>query len=109
MVMYYAPHILQKKVSPVLVNDEFGRPVKVGMDEEWEFVAWCRCDMQNQTEVKSDNGEFFKPDFHIVCEGRGLVKAGDVVRVLFGRVVKCQGQARSVKETNYLNYTEVWV
>lgn len=107
--MYYAPHILQKRIHPISSVDEFGRMVVSSDEEEWETICACRCDRTSQTLGKSDNGDTFHSDYRICCSGRGLVKAGDMVRALIGNVVLCEGEARSVRETNYLDYTEVLV
>lgn len=107
--MYYAPHLLYKKEAPKVTSDEFGRPIISNDVDKWTQVCRCRCDTSNMVEVKSDNGEFFKPDFHVVCEGVDKVKAGDIVRAVFNGVVKCEGMVKSVKETNYLSYTEIWI
>lgn len=103
--MMYAPHILQKK-NETMINDEFGRPI-FG-EGEWVDVCRCRCDDNLTQEFKTENGEVYRPKYHVVCESNG-VKAGDVVRCINGMSVRGEGEVYMVKNTNFLNYTEIWM
>lgn len=103
--MMYAPHILQKK-SMSITNDEFGRPI-FG-DESWTDVTICRCDDNMTQEFKSENGEVYRPKFHVVCE-KCDIKAGDFVRCMDGESVRGEGEVYMVKNTNFFGYTEIWM
>ena len=108
--MYYAPHRLQEKIEPVVVLDDLGHPFMSGDTDVWRDVCKCRCDTTSIADATSDNGEAFRPSYHIVCDGRGLLASGATIRVLDEKgAVKCEGKARSVRETNYLNYTDILV
>ena len=82
--MMYAPHILQRKDMSI-TNDEFGRPI-FG-DERWTDVTICRCDDNMTQEFKSENGEVYRPKFHVVCE-KCDIKAGDF-DMMFRAVLFC--------------------
>ena len=105
--MMYAPHILQKRVAPQLTNDEYGRPV-VNQSEEWEDVCRCRCDDNTTQEFKSENGEVYRPNYHVVCE-KNAVMAGDMIRCMDGDSVRGKGEVFIAKNTNYFGYTELWM
>ena len=106
--MIFAPHILQVKVITPLDKDEFGRPIPGTGGEYWQKVCKCRCDNTTK-EFKSTNGEVYRPNFHVVCEKRITVKAGDEVRCMDGDDVRGQGEVYTVKSTNYFNYSELWM
>ena len=78
--MIFAPHILQVKVI-------------TPMDKEFS----------------SDNGSVYRPNYHVVCEKRITVKAGDEVRCMDGDGVRGQGEVYTIKSTNYFNYSELWM
>lgn len=104
--MMYAPHILQKKSIIEHANDENGMPV-FG-DEEWMNVCRCRCDDNLTKEFKSENGEVYRPKYHVVCESNE-VKAGDIVRCMDGESVRGEGEVYMVKNTNFFKYTEIYL
>lgn len=109
--MYYAPHILQKQVSPTFLNDELGRPVVNG-EPEWENVCECRADENSALEFTDENGNTFRPDYHVVCGDRKFgIYGGEHVRVLWKDTgdIKCEGKAIRTKHLNYLNYGDFWV
>lgn len=103
--MMFAPHKLQKKVAE-LSNDEFGRPVFA--DESWEDVCPCRCDDNMTQEFKSENGEVYRPKYHVVCE-KCAIQAGDFVRCMEGDSIRGEGEVYTVKNTNFFDYTEIWM
>lgn len=107
--MFYAPHILQVKVSNTLEKDEFGRPVPVTGTEEWQDVCKCRCDDNSTKEFISENGQVYRPNYHVVCEKSITVKAGQEVRCMSGNVIRGSGTAYMVKNLNYLSYSELWM
>lgn len=104
--MYYAPHILQKEVFTDY-TDEHGNPI-FG-EEGWEDVCRCRCDDNSTKEFKNENGEVYRPMYHVVCEGNVDVKGGDNVRCLYNGEVRGEGKVYMVKRTNYYSYTEIWI
>lgn len=107
--MIFAPHILQRKVVAKPVYDEFGR-VKQGMTGDiWETVCRCRCDDNNTVEFKSDNGEVFRPQYHVVCDGSKYIRSGEYVRCLKGDEVRGEGEVVRPRQCNYLNYMEVYL
>ena len=57
----------------------------------------------------SDNGSVYRPNYHVVCEKRITIKAGDEVRCMDGENVRGQGEVYVVKTTNYFNYSEIWI
>ena len=60
-------------------------------------------------EFSSDNGSVYRPNYHVVCEKRITVKAGDEVRCMDGDGVRGQGEVYTIKSTNYFNYSELWM
>lgn len=107
--MIFAPHILQVKVIVPMDKDEFGRPIPGTGCEIWKEVCRCRCDDNTTKEFKSANGELYRPNYHVVCEKRIVVKAGDEARCIDGEDVRGQGVVYAVKGTNYFNYSELWM
>lgn len=107
--MIFAPHILQVKVITEMERDEFGRPIPGTGGGSWKDVCKCRCDDNTTKEFKSANGEVYRPNYHVVCEKRITVKAGDEVRCIDGENVRGQGEIYTVKSTNYFNYSELWM
>lgn len=107
--MMFAPHILQVKVIEPMEKDGFGRPIPGTGGESWLDVCKCRCDDNITKEFKSDNGEVYRPNYHVVCEKRITVKAGDEVRCMENENVRGQGKVYTVKCTNYFNNSELWM
>lgn len=105
--MYYAPHTLQRRIEQK-IRDAHNRVVSV--DPVWEDVCMCRCDDSGDREFRNENGELYRPKYHIVLDGKHReVKAGDYVRCLDGIDVRGEGVVVNVKVLNYLNYSEAWV
>lgn len=107
--MLYAPHILQVKVVTPPDKDEYNRPVPGTGGEGWQDVCRCRCDDNTTKEFTSDNGQVYRPDFHVVCERATGIRAGDFVRCMDGGNVRGQGKVYMAKRTNYLGYSELWM
>lgn len=107
--MIYTPHTLQVKVIKPLDKDEFGRPIPGTGGESWVDICKCRCDDNSTKEFTSVNGSVYRPAYHIVCDGKASVKAGDSVRCMDGESVRATGEVYMVKRLNMLNYSEVWV
>ena len=130
--MYYKPHLLQV-LRHVQERDSYGR--LTSDDDRWVDVCDCRCDDNSIQEFRTDDGHIYRPKYHIVCEGRVEVNAGDEVRVipkdpndpdnnkfawLFGlqsfsenstesNEQRGLGKVFDVKRLNKLHYSEVWV
>ena len=107
--MIFAPHKLQVKVITPLENDEFGRPIPGTGGEDWQDVCSCRCDDNSTKEFTSENGSVYRPNYHVVCGERISLKAGDEVRCMDGETVRGKGEVYMVKNTNYFNYSEIWM
>lgn len=107
--MIYSPHTLQIKVVKPLDKDEFGRPIPGTGGESWVDVCKCRCDDNSTKEFTSVNGNVYRPAYHVVCDGKVSVKAGDSIRCVDGDEVRATGEVYMVKRLNLLNYSEVWV
>ena len=107
MVMYYAPHILERRVSLGDARDEFGRLVKGGYS--WEYVCKCRCDENTDQVFETENGKTYRPKHHVVCEGRIEIKSGDYVRCMDGEEIRGEGEVFNKKRLNYLEYSEIWM
>lgn len=107
--MIFAPHTLQVKVISSMETDEFGRPISGTGGENWQNVCRCRCDDNSTKEFTSTNGEVYRPNYHVVCEKKVSLKAGDEVRCMDGENVKGTGKVYVVKNTNYFDYSEIWM
>lgn len=109
--MYYAPHILFKKVKRAPEIGPNGHPVFKD-SEGWEEICRCRCDDNNGTKVQQPDGSFYLPNFHIVCDGRDIaVKAGDYVKAEWpDGTLRGEGEIKPMpKRTNHYDYTEIYV
>ena len=107
--MIFTPHILQIKVTTEPERDEFGRPIPGTGGESWQPVCGCRCDDNTTKEFASDNGSVYRPNYHVVCEKKVSLKAGDEVRCMDGEMLRGSGTVYAVRSTNYFNYSELWM
>lgn len=107
--MIFAPHTLQVKVFTPMKTDEFGRPISGTGEENWQEICRCRCDDNSTKEFTSENGEVYRPNYHIVCEKKISLKAGDEVRCIEGENIRGAGKVYMVKNTNYFGYSEIWM
>lgn len=107
--MLYAPHILLKRIIIPAETDEFDRPLPGTGGEKWERVCPCRCDDNTTKEFRSENGRVYRPAYHVVCDGKTELNAGDYVRCMDGEAIRGEGEVYIMKSTNYLNYTEIWI
>lgn len=107
--MYYAPHILLKRTAIPPEKDEYNRPIPGTGSEAWEEICKCRCDDNTTVGFSSDNGEVYRPKYHVVCGRATGIKAGDHVRCMAGNAVRGQGEVYMVKATNCLGYSEFWM
>lgn len=106
--MIYAPHKLQRRVTVEPQKDEFGRIIHTG-GYTWEDICACRCDDNDTMSFQSDNGSAYTPKYHIVCDGKRALEAGDYVRCLDGDKVRGEGEIYRLKGFNLMPYTEVWI
>lgn len=104
--MYYAPHKLYKRVFRE-ERDEYGRITEAA--ESMVYVCECRCDDNGTQEAVDENGKVYIPKYHIVYPRSEEVKAGDYIVVKDGERVRGEGVASIPKNTNYYQYTEIWV
>ncbi|MCR5697766.1 MAG: hypothetical protein K6G73_12405 [Marinilabiliaceae bacterium] len=106
--MLYAPHILQVYREGETQTDEYGRiSQRTG---EWVSAGICRCDDNTTMDLKSESGREYRSTYHIVAEKNLSIKAGDKIRCLtVDGSIRGEGIANSVKSTNFLNYTEIWL
>lgn len=134
--MFYAPHILQKQVTPELIVDIYGRAIppgnitvyKTGIqmiflnkqlyidktedgDVYWEDVCVCRCDERDNREVKLSDGTVVVPNYRVICDGNNPdVKTGDYVRCCRANgSVRGQGKVIDTKKLNCLPYAEIYL
>lgn len=107
--MIFAPHTLQVKVTTPMETDEFGRPIPGTGGESWQDVCKCRCDDNSTKEFTSENGEVYRPNYHVVCEKKISLKAGDEVRCMDGENIRGAGEVYMVKNTNYFGCSEIWL
>ena len=107
--MIFTPHILQVKVITEPQKDEFGRLIPNTGGEDWQDVCGCRCDDNTTKEFQSDNGEVYRPNYHVVCENKVSLKAGDSVRCMDEDSIRGKGVVYVIKSTNYFNYSELWM
>lgn len=109
--MFYAPHILQKRIIPSESVDEFGRPIVDESSDEWQEICRCRCDDNGDKEIKMSDGTVVTPDYHIVI-GNNIpdVKTGDYVRCLKeDGTVRGEGHIVKSRTLNFLPYAEIFV
>lgn len=104
--MMYAPHTLQLKNSTGS-TDEYGHPI-VGVDT-WVTVCQCRCDDNTTKEFKSENGTVYRPAYHIVSEHNSIKENDDIRCLNANGSVRGEGKVYIVRNTNFLNYSELWV
>ena len=90
--MIFASHTLQVKVTTQMETDEFGRPIPGTGGESWQDVCKCRCDDNSTKEFTSENGEVYRPNYHVVCEKKISLKAGDEVRCMEGENIRGDGK-----------------
>lgn len=109
--MYYAPHILQKRIIAEEKSDEFGRPIPEEAGETWVEVCRCRCDHNGDKEVKMPDGTVVTPDYHVVLEGNAPdVEVGDYVRCLKADgTIRGEGRVIKPRTLNYLPYAEIYL
>lgn len=109
--MNYAPHILQKRLTPPTVNDEYGRPLPVAAAPQWQDICRCRCDHSGDTLITLDNGNVVYPQYHIVCDGnRPDVQVDDHIRCLRSDgTTRAEGKVSKVQTLNYLPYAEIYL
>lgn len=112
MVMYYAPHILERKCESTRPDrDEFGRVIEPSASERWHRLCECRCDHSGDKEIKTEDGTWVRPSRKIVCGENPHVRVNDTVRCVdadSGSVIAF-GKVLDTRTTNYLGYAEIYL
>lgn len=111
MVMYFAPHILCKKVTPEPERDEYGRYYAPEGTESEKRLCECRCDDNNTKEFKTENGKVYRPSYKIVGSGDLDVQEEDEI-VIYRKSdnsIRGKGKVYNIQRTNVLGYWEIWV
>lgn len=104
--MYYAPHILMKRVTAKVRN---GYGELEHTSETWKRMCGCRCDDNTTAHFQTDNGSVYVPKYKIVCD-RCDVKPDDYVRVLsLDGSVRGEGRVFNSPKCNYLDYMCIYV
>ena len=104
--MIYAPHILfvLRKTEK---RDEYNRVSSI--DEKWERVGLCRCDDNSTAMVSTLDSKEYVPRYHVVTSRTGMIKSGDMVRILNkDGELRGEGKADNVRTLNYLDYTDFY-
>ncbi len=108
--MYYTPHHLYVK-NVEMERDQYGRYNTSTEDYTW--VCVCRCDDNNYQEFTDDNGNLYRPKYHIVCPKNCMmvdVKCGDYIRVdNTDKSLRGEGYVTNLQKNNYLDYVQLWV
>lgn len=107
--MIYAPHILQLKVVSEPSTDKYGREFPGIGETAWQDICKCRCDDNSTQKFEEVNGRLYIPKYHVVCEGKIALNAGDYVRILDGDNIRGDGEIYQIKVLNFLNYSELWI
>lgn len=104
--MYYAPHILQKKIVETIRNN-YGEIVE--SKEEWKEIGKCRCDDNTTEHFTTSNGSIYTPKYHIVCD-KCQISEGDYVRVYDNEQnYRGGGKVYNAPKCNYLGYMSIYV
>lgn len=109
--MIFTPHILQIQRTTEAQRDEFGRII-TNDSKWWETVGVCRCSDNTTREFRTDNGNTYRPSYHVVCQGEiPNVAIGDYARCMEGNQVRAEGVIRPIRriEHKLLNYSELWL
>ncbi len=108
--MYFAPHILEKKVYIEPDRDDKGNTIPGTGGDAWETIGPCRCDDNGAGRQIGVAGNMVVYDYHIVIAGNIKLSVGDYVRALEqDGSVRGEGEVIKPGKCNYLNYSEVWV
>ena len=105
--MYYAPHILERKVVKEYEYDKDGNPIQGTDEDSWELV--CKCYDQSADRAYTVNGVTYPYKYRVVTE-KVKINAGDVVRVLNADgSIRGEGIVINPMTTDYLNYGQIWL
>lgn len=105
--MRYAPHRLEKKISKVERN-EYGEVTS--SKESWSDMGECRCDDNTTLHVQTENGSYYTPKYHIVCD-KCDISEGDEVRVTdkSDGGYRGGGKVFNAPKCNFLGYMSIYV
>ena len=107
--MYYAPHILERKVVKEYEYDKDGNPIQGTDGDSWERVCKCKCYDQSADRTYTVNGVTYPYKYRVVTE-KVKINAGDVVRVLNADgSLRGEGIVINPMTTDYLNYGQIWL
>lgn len=107
--MYYAPHILERKVVKEYDHDDNGNPVPGTGGELWERLGRCKCYDKSADRVYTVNGVAFDYKYRVVTD-KIKIDAGDIVRVLNqDGSTRGSGVVINPMLTDYLNYGQIWL
>lgn len=107
--MFYAPHILEKKVVKGPEYDADGYEIPGTGSESWVRVCRCKCYDQSADRVFTVNGTTYPYKYRVVTD---MVKiaAGTVVRILNADgSLRGEGIVINPMTTDYLNYGQIWL
>lgn len=105
--MMYAPHRLEKKVTEVIRN-RYNEIVSTNV--KWLGMGNCRCDDNTTLHIQTENGSYYTPKYHIVCD-KCDVSEGDEVRVYdkSDDSLRGSGKVFNAPKCNYLGYMSIYV
>jgi len=106
--MYSKIHTLYVREERTKTKDEYGRIIADASDV-WREECACRCDDNTTQEFRTDNANFYRPQYHVVCEGYANVNEGDYIKCVHGGSIRGEGKVFRVKHLNFMKYTELWV
>lgn len=107
--MFYAPHILEKKVVKGPEYDADGYEIPGTGSESWVRVCRCKCYDQSADRVFTVNGTTYPYKYRVVTD-KVKIEAGTVVRILNADgSLRGGGIVINPMTTDYLNYGQLWL
>ena len=108
--MIYMPHTLKLRAITAPSRDSHGAIIPGSGTDVWNDVCRCRCDDNTTKEFTTSNGQVFRPSYHVVMDGKTTLKAGDEIKCVddLGNI-RGSGKVYLSKNTNYFNYSEIYV
>ena len=104
--MEFAPHILQKQTTELLLDENRNPDVN---KNDWETVGACRCDDNGQHEKVSVNGVFHDYKYHVVYVGE-KISIGTAIKVLDeSGNIRGEGEVIKTSKCNFFDYSEIWM
>ena len=107
--MFYAPHILEKKVVKEPEYDADGYEIPGTGGEPWVKVCRCKCYDRSADRTFTINGTTYPYKYRVVTE-KVRIEAGTVVRILnTDGSLRGEGIVINPMTTDYLKYGELWL